>query len=1177
MRKKVLAVVSMLIVVVLASATPLVWAGGWQHTSNGPYGGVIQALALDYSGNVYAGVYQGWLYKSTDAGATWTLKKGAPNPIGNNARDIRALATVPVAGGAIYAGSYGGGVYKSTNGADTWSVMNTGLTNLNVLSLLVDPNAFDTVYAGTEGIGVFKWAGSGPWQLMNAGALSALVETLAMDSGGTLYLGRRDDGSDYGVYAWNGSSWQAMNTGLPANTTVKSLLADGTNLWAATPGQGVYYWNGSTWAERNNGLAGDALNVWRVAADGNGDVYAGTRDGLYYWDGGQWQLRDSGLEGNGRKVRDLVSPSGNTLYAGTDGRGVWKSPDGGASWAETNTGLSGYVVRAIGINPQYDWRVYAGTFRGGIFWSADGGGSWSWRSNGLGDVEVEAIAVTSPGGTPVYAGINGQGVYRTDDLGLNWVAKNNGLTGNALKVFALAIKPVENSPVVYAGTTDGLYKTLDSGENWSQACTGLNYPVSALAVDIRPTYTDTIYIGTSSEGVYYSTDGGDQCDPLGSLPDSDSKTILSLAADETGIVRAGTEDGIYKWQDNQWQTNGFQEFPIYALAVNPVSQTVLYAGSESPVGVVVTETGYWEPMNDGLANLNVASLTIDDYYTQTLHAGTIGSSVWDYTFGDPPPLAPELGIDLDDGVSVVETGDVLSYTITYYNAGVVDALDAFITMTLPTHTDYVSSDPQFTEISPGLYRLDLDLLQLETVYEAHFYAKVKDDPPPFLIEAAAGIGDYGGNPPDPFLLNNHDTDKDQVPLIDVSFMLNKQAEPLSGSTVSPTQRITYTLSYENTGTDAATGVVLTDVLPNHVTYVPGSIWPLGQGDDSAAPVLSWNIGSVPAGSGGSAGFVVTVNEDPPHGFRIANTFAIDSQETPAVSSSEVEHFVDNPAPNFSLSKTAAPAHGSSVQPGDRITYTLGYVNESGMKVTGFTLTDTLPAYVTYVPGSIWPAGQGDDSDPTQLRWTVGEVLTDATGTARFVVTVNDVPGSLEIQNQFAASSDQTDLVSSPVVTHTTYREAPDFAISSIEVSPESPSPGQPFDLIVTVENIGSQDATTPTLWVEVYVKPDPWTPPSGPADHYLGICADQSCTPPYRWEYVEGLMSLGSGTSFPLHFTGLELPGPGRHMIYAQADVSFEGDDPVWGPYIEQDESNNMNSILVGPNVVYLPVIKKNH
>ncbi|HKA56188.1 MAG TPA: hypothetical protein VKJ47_21255, partial [Candidatus Binatia bacterium] len=68
---------------------------------------------------------------------------------------IYALAVDPTTVSTLYAGTDGGGVYKSTDGGQHWTAINTGLTNIHVTALALDPRTPTTVYAGTGGSGVF--------------------------------------------------------------------------------------------------------------------------------------------------------------------------------------------------------------------------------------------------------------------------------------------------------------------------------------------------------------------------------------------------------------------------------------------------------------------------------------------------------------------------------------------------------------------------------------------------------------------------------------------------------------------------------------------------------------------------------------------------------------------------------------------------------------------------------------------------------------------------------------------------------------------------------------------------------------------------------------------------------------------------------------------------------------
>jgi PKD repeat protein len=108
--------------------------------------GTAAAIAVDPAqpATVYTGIDGSGVYRTTNGGTLWLPATTQP---GNT--QIRALVINPVAHSRLFTGTYGGGVYQSTDSGDHWNTCsNTGLANLNVLSLVSDVNG--RLYAGTE-------------------------------------------------------------------------------------------------------------------------------------------------------------------------------------------------------------------------------------------------------------------------------------------------------------------------------------------------------------------------------------------------------------------------------------------------------------------------------------------------------------------------------------------------------------------------------------------------------------------------------------------------------------------------------------------------------------------------------------------------------------------------------------------------------------------------------------------------------------------------------------------------------------------------------------------------------------------------------------------------------------------------------------------------------------------
>jgi photosystem II stability/assembly factor-like uncharacterized protein len=216
---------------------------------------------------------------------------------------------------------------------------NTGITDLNVRSLAIDPTAPSTIYTGALNV-VFKSTDGGAhWRAMDNGLKPrTLVLVLAIDpvTPTTIYAGTGFDG----VYKTTdgGESWQPTNTGLFAS--IYDLKID-----PMTPSK-IY-------AVFHNGVA--------RSMDG-GDHWQITTPDLPY----ETEFHAIAI--------DPVSPA--ILYMATDYFGIFKSTDSGGNWSKTNVGELDGIVGALLIDPTNPNTIYAGTEKG-VFKSTDGAATWS--------------------------------------------------------------------------------------------------------------------------------------------------------------------------------------------------------------------------------------------------------------------------------------------------------------------------------------------------------------------------------------------------------------------------------------------------------------------------------------------------------------------------------------------------------------------------------------------------------------------------------------------------------------------------------------------------------------------------------------------------------------------------------------------------------------------------------
>ena len=136
-----------------------------------------------------------------------------------------------------------------------------------------------------------------------------------------------------------------------------------------------------------------------------------------------------------------------------------------------------------------------------------------------------------------------------------------------------------------------------------------------------------------------------------------------------------------------------------------------------------------------------------------------------------------------------------------------------------------------------------------------------------------------------------------------------------------------------------------------------------------------------------------------------------------------------PAEVLTIEKSASPPSGSSVNPGQTITYTITY---GGTGATNIVIIDAIPTYTTYVTGSASGAGttityshdggsnwDGIDSPPvTHIKWERASLTAGTTGeTVSFQVKVDSAPDGTTISNKASIDSDNTEPDESNTVTH----------------------------------------------------------------------------------------------------------------------------------------------------------------
>jgi photosystem II stability/assembly factor-like uncharacterized protein len=175
----------------------------------------------------------------------------------------------------------------------------------------------------------------------------------------------------------------------------------------------------------------------------------------------------------------------------------------------------------------------------------------------------------------------GSGILKSVDGGVTWAEANDSQTADEC-IYDLAIHPT-NANIVYAATPrEGLYKTTNGGDDWTPLA-GLGI-TNVRSIAIHPTNPDIVYAGTGGHGVYQSLDGGSTWTPLvAGMEPNDFIWALEIDPSNPDIVYAGSYfTGVYRWEktERMWThvNAGLRTRAVLDLAISDDGR-VLYAGT----------------------------------------------------------------------------------------------------------------------------------------------------------------------------------------------------------------------------------------------------------------------------------------------------------------------------------------------------------------------------------------------------------------------------------------------------------------------------------------------------------------------------------------------------------------------------------------------------------------------
>ncbi|MFI2612771.1 hypothetical protein ACH5A1_32380, partial [Kitasatospora sp. NPDC018616] len=236
-----------------------------------------------------------------------------------------------------------------------------------------------------------------------------------------------------------------------------------------------------------------------------------------------------------------------------------------------------------------------------------------------------------------------------------------------------------------------------------------------------------------------------------------------------------------------------------------------------------------------------------------------------------------------------------------------------------------------------------------------------------------------------------------------SYTFTKSADPTSGSTVQVGDKVTYTVTVNQHGKAAIQGATVTDDLSkvlDDATYNGDAKASTGTAEVKDGR-LTWT-GDLPAGGTATVTYSVTVTGTGDGKLHNSVTSTDQRGTCEADKACETEHAYGT----YVFAKSADPKSGSTVQVGDKVTYTVTVKQQGAGAVTGATVTDDLSKVLddaTYNGDAKASTGKAEVKDG-RLAWT-GDLPVGGTATVTYSVTVTG-SGDARLHNVVTTPDDK---------------------------------------------------------------------------------------------------------------------------------------------------------------------------
>ena len=574
-----------------------------------------------------------------------------------------------------YAGAPAGGVWKSIDAGQTWSVLTDFLPQIGVSGIAIDNNNSNIIYIATGDDDAGHSFSVGVWKSIDGGVTFQETGLNPNNSPGRMndiYIHPTDSNilwvaTDSGVFKTSdaGTTWTNTQGGNIRDIKIKP--GDPTTIYAVSSSTFYKSTNGGdSFSPSTTGLPNSSgrlvidvtpanANVVYVVSANTGNGFQGVFKSSDSGDSFDQTAETANIFESNQAWYDLAlgvsDVNENELYVGV--LNIWKSTDGGDDFVPINSWFqhnASYTHADIHFLRFYDGDLYCGS-DGGAFKSTDQGTTFSDITGNMEITQFYRIDISMQTSTKVVGGTQDNGGYgysnqwnhyhggdgmegvidpNNDNLyygfmqfGQNlFVSNDSGQSGNqaftgpengnwitplainsesevyagysslyrftgsgfvavspsfGLDIDVLEIDPQEPDNI-YVAINNGLRKSTDRGVTFASV---ESFSAGINSIEVNNNDSNIVYVTTAGGNgqVLKSTDGGDTFTNItGALPNVSKNTIKHRPDDPLNSLYLGTSVGIYRYDDNigAWETfnNNLPNSSIRDLAINITDEKI---------------------------------------------------------------------------------------------------------------------------------------------------------------------------------------------------------------------------------------------------------------------------------------------------------------------------------------------------------------------------------------------------------------------------------------------------------------------------------------------------------------------------------------------------------------------------------------------------------------------------